>query len=180
MRGKLPFVDEDPENYNESQKKVAKFFDNIIEFFVLDEDEQENDTKDKSCTEQAESTEQEESTEPQKSENMSNIAILLMSIGAALFTVFGLCGMLALITACVWSDAGNYSRGIMLKGNAVFAAIVFFIAFAVLINPNPESNAASAPTMQAIPISPNIMAPIMIPMIPPIISRIPISFMICL
>lgn len=131
MRGRLPFVDEDPENYNESQKKVAKFFDNIIEFFVPEEDKQENDTEDKSCTEQAESTEQEESTEPQKSENMSDIAILLMSIGAALFTVFGLCGMLALITACVWSDAGDYSRGIMLKGNAVFAAIVFFIAFTV-------------------------------------------------
>lgn len=131
MRGRLPFVDEESENYNESQKKVAKFFDNIIDFFVPEEDEQENDIEDKSCAEQTESTEQEESTEPQKSENMSDIAILLMSIGAALFTVFGLCGMLALITACVWSDAGDYSRGIMLKGNAVFAAIVFFIAFAV-------------------------------------------------
>lgn len=128
MRGRLPFVSEDPENYNESQKKVAKFFDNIIEFFVPEEDEQENDTENKSCTEQTENTEQEESTEPQ---SMSDTAILLMSIGAALFTVFGLCGMLALITACVWTDAGDYSRGIMLKGNAVFATIVFFIAFAV-------------------------------------------------
>lgn len=128
MRGRLPFVSEDPENYNESQKKVAKFFDNIIEFFVPEEDEQENDTENKSCTEQTENTEQEESTEPQ---SMSDTAILLMSIGAGLFTVLGLCGMLALITACVWTDAGDYSRGIMLKGNAVFAAIVFFIAFAV-------------------------------------------------
>lgn len=131
MRGRLPFVDEDPENYNESQKKVAKFFDNIIDFFVPEEDEQENDTEDKSCAEQTESTEQEKSTEPQKSENMSDIAILLMSIGAALFVASGLLCMPALITACVWTDAGDYSRGIMLKGNAVFAAIVFFIAFAV-------------------------------------------------
>lgn len=131
MRGRLPFVDEDPENYNESQKKVAKFFDNIIEFFVPEEDEQENNTEDKRCTEQTENTEQEESTESQSSKSMSSVAILLKSIGAALFVASGLLCMPALITACVWTDAGDYSRGIMLKGNAVFAAVVFFIAFAV-------------------------------------------------
>ena len=131
MRGKLPFVDEDPENYNESQKKVAKFFDNIIEFFVPEEDEQENDTENKSCTESTENTEQEESTESQSSKSMSGVAILLKSIKDSLFAAFGLLGIPALITACVWTDAGDYSRGIMLKGNAVFAAVVFFIAFAV-------------------------------------------------
>ena len=66
MRGRLPFVSEDPENYNKRQKKLAKFFDSIIEFFVPDEDEQESNTEDRSCTEQVKNMEQKEPVKPQK------------------------------------------------------------------------------------------------------------------
>ena len=46
----------------------------------------------------------------------------------------------------------------------------------VIRNPIPESNAANAPTKQAIPMSPNIIVPITIPITPKIISKIPITF----
>ena len=100
-----------------------KFFENIHEFFFYEEETHDSNADEKSCTEQ------EAPTEPQKS--MSGTVILLKSIGAALIAASGLLGMPALIIAELWTDAGDYSRGIMLKGSAVFAAIVFFIAFAV-------------------------------------------------
>ena len=45
---------------------------------------------------------------------------------------------------------------------------------AVIMNPIPESRAAKAPMMHAIPISPNIIIPISIPKTPTITNKIPI------
>ena len=108
------------------QENPASFFENIHDFFFVDEEETHNsNAEEKSCMKQ------EVPTKPQKSKNMSNTAILLKSIGAAFFAAFGLLSMPALTIATLWTNAGDYSRGIMLKGSVVFAAVVFFIAFAV-------------------------------------------------
>ena len=48
---------------------------------------------------------------------------------------------------------------------------------AAIMNPIPDNNAANAPTMQAMPMSPNIIIPIKIPIMPKMISKIPITFM---
>jgi len=122
----VPEEDEQKSSYPE-QKESTSFFENIHDFFFLADEEETHDsnTEEKSCTEQ------EKPTETQRSKNMSNTVILLKSIKDGLFAACGLLSVPALIMAVLWSDAGDYSRGVMLRGIPIFVAVVFFIAFAV-------------------------------------------------
>ena len=52
---------------------------------------------------------------------------------------------------------------------------LFFNALEIFINPIPDNKADKAPMIQAIPMSPNIIIPIIIPITPSNTSRIPIT-----
>ena len=137
----VPEEDEQKSSYPE-QKESTSFFENIHDFFFLADEEETHDsnTEEKSCTEQ------EKPTETQRSKNMSNTVILLKSIKDGLFAACGLLSVPALIMAVLWSDAGDYSRGVMLRGIPIFVAVVFFIAFAVQYSDLPHTKAKAEGT----------------------------------
>ena len=77
-------------------------------------------------------------------------------------------------------NGGSWDLWIRSLISQVFYIPAFFIRLSALRKPKPDSRAESAPTMQAMPISPNIIIPSMIPVIPRSINSIPISFMVVL
>ena len=64
------------------------------------------------------------------------------------------------------------------RQSAVLQGYAVYFCLGTSKNPIPDNNAAAAPIIHAIPMSPNIINPIIIPTAPKIISKIPITFIL--
>lgn len=126
-----PFTDEDTEaqsGFKKLKRAIYNFFSELATVW--------NEPVKKDCTEQETETSDDvlshtETETPSPEQEKSDRSPLLTAITDSAIFTFCLMFFAALIPLAYWESAGEYSKGVILKGGAICIAFIFTISFGI-------------------------------------------------